>query len=196
MSYSSPTETISSESCNSSSSSSSSNESNEDKNENNELIDSIINININDYEEVDDVSVFGYGKNNSSKRQIDFNLLNDDRVLKNLLKVEDSYTIPCNYFMFIQQEVKLWMRVMLANWMLDVCENQKCDEGVFVLSMNIMDRFLCVQEISKRHLQLLGSACMFIASKIRCSTCLNAETLVIYTDRSISIDELLVKIFY
>ena len=93
----------------------------------------------------------------------------------------------------MQQEVKPWMRHVLANWMLEVCENQKCDQDVFVLAMSILDRFLSIQSISKRHLQLLGTVCMFISSKLRCSSCLNAEVLVIYTDRSITIDELLVN---
>ncbi len=75
-----------------------------------------------------------------------------------------------------------------------VCENQKCEDDVFVLAMNILDRFLSIQHISKRHLQLLGSVCMFIASKLRSAKPLSADTLVIYTDHSIFIEELLVSV--
>lgn len=127
------------------------------------------------------------------KANIIDNLINDNRVLQNLLNIENNYCIQSNYFMYIQNEIKPWMRNVLANWMLEVCDNQRCEEDVFVLAMNILDRFLSVQLIGKRHLQLLGTVCMFIASKLRCAVSLNAETLVIYTDRSITIEEILVR---
>ena len=119
-------------------------------------------------------------------------LLEDERVLKNLLSLEDYYRIQSNYFLYIQTEIKPWMRKVLASWMLDVCNNQSCADDVFVLAMNILDRFLSIQPIGKRHLQLLGTVCMFIASKLRSSVTLNAETLAIYTANSITIEDLLV----
>ena len=83
------------------------------------------------------------------------------------------------------------MRKMLATWMLDVCKNQSREEDVFVVAMNILDRFLSVQQIGKRHLQLLGTVCMFIAAKLRSAIQFSAQTLVIYTANSITIEELL-----
>ena len=190
LNYSSP-DTATSESCTSSASSS---VTNTNLNNDDLMINSLNSIEIHDFENSID-NIITYNPNKNSRRPlIDFNLLNDDRVLQNLLKLEDSYTIQSNYFAILQHEVKPWMRTVLANWMFEVCENQKCEEGVFVLAMNILDRFLSIQTISKRHLQLLGTVCMFIASKIRSSVCLNADTLIIYTDRSINIDELLVII--
>lgn len=121
----------------------------------------------------------------------DFHLLEDDRNLASLFYLEDLYRLQSNYFSHIQTEIKPWMRKMLANWMLEVCKNQNQEADVFVTAMNILDRFLSLQAISKRHLQLLGTTCMFIAAKLRSSTQLNAETLVIYTANSISIEQLL-----
>lgn len=126
-----------------------------------------------------------------NKAPIDFKILNDDRLLKNLLDLEDYYRVQSNYFQHIQTEIKPWMRKMLATWMLDVCKNQSREEDVFVLAMNILDRFLSIQQIGKRHLQLLGTVCMFIAAKLRSAIQFNAETLVIYTANSITIEELL-----
>lgn len=57
--------------------------------------------------------------------------------------------------------------------------------------MNLLDRFLSLQPIAKRHLQLLGTVCMFIAAKLKCSSQYSAETLVIYTANSITIEQLL-----
>ena len=133
--------------------------------------------------------------NNRKKIEIDLTLVAHDRTINSLLNLEDYYRINSNYFVYVQNEIKPWMRKMLAGWMLEVCKNQDKEEDVFVLAMNILDRFLSVQQIGKRHLQLLGTVCMFIASKLKSSTQFNAETLVIYTANSISIEELLVIFF-
>ena len=75
--------------------------------------------------------------------------------------------------------------------MFEVTEEQCCEEEVFTLSMNYLDRFLSVMSIRKTHLQLLGTACMFLASKLKETIPLTAEKLVIYTDHSITLEELL-----
>jgi cyclin D2 len=126
-----------------------------------------------------------------NKSPVDKNILNDQRLIDNLLLMEDYYRIQSNYFLYVQTEIKPWMRKMLANWMLDVCKNQSKEEDIFVLAMNILDRFLSVQPIGKRHLQLLGTVCMFIAAKLRSAVQFNAETLIIYTANSVTIEELL-----
>ena len=47
-------------------------------------------------------------------------LLSDDRVLKNLLVTEDKYLPSANYFKCVQTDIKLFMRKMVADWMLEV----------------------------------------------------------------------------
>ena len=74
-----------------------------------------------------------------------------------------------------------------------VCEDQKCQEEVFPLAMNYMDRFLSVCPIRKNQLQLLGTACLLLSSKLRETRPLAAEALVYFTDNSISIDDLWVS---
>ena len=99
---------------------------------------------------------------------LDQRLLRDPRLLANLLRLEEHYRVHANHLQHAQPEVKPWMRHTLATWMLDVCRSQAAatrDDHVFPLAMNLLDRFLSLQPIGKRHLQLLGTVCMFIAAK-------------------------------
>ncbi|XP_006882057.1 PREDICTED: G1/S-specific cyclin-D3 isoform X1 [Elephantulus edwardii] len=117
---------------------------------------------------------------------LDSKLLEDERVLQTLLSMEERY-LPCvSYFQCVQNEIKPHMRKMLAYWMLEVCEEQQCEEEVFLLAMNYLDRFLSAVPTRKTQLQLLGSVCMLLASKLRDSKPLTIEKLCIYSDHAIS----------
>lgn len=47
-------------------------------------------------------------------------LLNDERVLENLLKTEERYTPSGSYFDCVQRELTPQMRKIVAEWMLEV----------------------------------------------------------------------------
>ncbi|XP_031781693.1 cyclin D isoform X1 [Nasonia vitripennis] len=117
-------------------------------------------------------------------------LLADDRMLQNLLRSEERYAPSASYFGCVQRDISPIMRKVVAEWMLEVCEEQKCQEEVFPLSMNYVDRFLSICPIRKSQLQLLGTACLLLASKLREPRPLSADVLVFYTDNSITHDDL------
>ncbi|NXB92051.1 CCND3 protein, partial [Vidua chalybeata] len=121
----------------------------------------------------------------------DPHLLGDRRVLQNLLSLEERYSPRVSYFQCVQRDIQPYMRKMLAFWMLEVCEEQKCEEEVFPLAMNYVDRYLSSVAVQKNHLQLLGAVCMLLASKLRETMPLTVEKLCIYTDNSITPQELL-----
>nr|KAF6461561.1 cyclin D3 [Molossus molossus] len=104
-------------------------------------------------------------------------LLGDQRVLQSLLRLEERYVPRASYFQCVQREIKPHMRKMLAYWMLEVCEEQRCEEEVFPLAMNYLDRYLSCVPTHKAQLQLLGAVCMLLASKLRETTPLPAQLL-------------------
>ncbi|XP_058788896.1 G1/S-specific cyclin-D2 [Phymastichus coffea] len=121
---------------------------------------------------------------------LDPTILADDRVLQNLLKSEERYAPSRSYFGIVQKDISPIMRKVVAEWMLEVCEEQKCQEEVFPLSMNYLDRFLSICPIRKSQLQLLGTACLLVASKLREPRPLTVDVLVFYTDNSITHEDL------
>jgi cyclin D2 len=109
-----------------------------------------------------------------------------DRVLRNMLKTEGRY-LPANASLLMKQsQVNPRMVEIVAGWMMEVCEEQACQDEVFLLAMNYLYRFLMTTDIKKSQLQLLGAACMLMASKLREPRPLSTETLVFYTDHSIT----------
>lgn len=114
------------------------------------------------------------------------------RVLDNLLRTEERYAVTANYFGTVQTEITPHMRRLVAEWMLEVCEDQSCQEEVFPLAMSYLDRFLSTCTVGKSQLQLLGTACLLLASKLRepSSHGLPAELLVFYTANSITLTDL------
>jgi len=73
-----------------------------------------------------------------------------------------------------------------------VTEEQNCEEEVFPLSVMYLDHVVSVLPVAKTRLQLIACACMFVASKFRETNHLSAKILVMYTDCSITVDQLLV----
>ena len=121
-------------------------------------------------------------------------LLEDQRVLTNVLARCWSQARTPAYFSTVQTMIKPHMRKIVVNWMLDVTEEQSCHPEVFALSVNYLDRVLSVLEIQKGQFQLLASVCIFIASKFKETNPLCAEKLVVYSDFSITAQEITVKI--
>jgi len=76
---------------------------------------------------------------------------------------------------------------------LQVCAEQQCEDEVFPLSVNYVDRVLSVLPVRRSQLQLLAAVCMFVASKFKDTQPLSTHCLVVYTDCSITAADLHVR---
>jgi len=117
-------------------------------------------------------------------------IFRDDRVLESLLTTERSYMPSKCYFSTTQNDIQPYMRKMVTSWMLEVCEEFGCEDQIFPLSINYMDRFLSVRRISRTQLQLLAAVCLLLASKIRQCRALSLQQLVYLTDYSVTEQQL------
>lgn len=77
--------------------------------------------------------------------------------------------------------------------LLQVCEEQQCEEQVFPLAVSYMDRFLAQRAISRQQLQLLAVTAMLLASKFRQCHPLSVDLLCAYTDNSVHPNEVRVS---
>ncbi|XP_046394045.1 G1/S-specific cyclin-D2-like [Ischnura elegans] len=117
-------------------------------------------------------------------------IFEDARVLDNLIDLESNYVPGCDYFQQVQNDIFPYMRNVVSTWMLEVCEEQRCEDQVFPLSTNFLDRFLCECQISRSQLQMVAGVCLLLASKTRQCHPLSVELICHYTDYSVTPDEL------
>uniref|UniRef100_A0A3B1ILH0 Cyclin D3 n=1 Tax=Astyanax mexicanus TaxID=7994 RepID=A0A3B1ILH0_ASTMX len=112
-------------------------------------------------------------------------LTRDNRAWRNMQVSEKADPPSGSYFGTVQTSVRPSMRRIL------VCEEQRCEEEVFPLAVRYLDRYMSLHPVDTHGLQLLGTVCMFLASKLREAVPLSATKLCIYTDNSVSLSQLL-----
>merc|ERR1711953_1620406 len=79
-------------------------------------------------------------------------IFRNERVLRTLLKRELKVCPSSSYFLTTQTELKPGMRREVANWMLELCEEEGSSPQVFCLAINYLDRFLSACKIARRQM--------------------------------------------
>ena len=87
-----------------------------------------------------------------------------DDIYTELNKNEGKY-LPNPNYMSRQKDINHRMRAILIDWLIDVHLKYKMVPQTMYISVNLIDRFLSINETSRIKLQLVGVTAMFIASK-------------------------------
>ncbi|KAL8162311.1 hypothetical protein V2J09_013800 [Rumex salicifolius] len=79
-------------------------------------------------------------------------------------KVTENETRPHDY-MGSQPELNEKMRAILIDWLIEVHNRFELMPETLYLTINLIDRFLCVKMVPRKELQLVGISAMLIACK-------------------------------
>ncbi|KAJ7976564.1 Cyclin [Quillaja saponaria] len=79
-------------------------------------------------------------------------------------KLVEHESRPRDY-MDSQHEINERMRAILIDWLVDVHRRFDLSRETLYLTINIIDRFLAIQTVPKKELQLVGISAMLMASK-------------------------------
>ena len=124
------------------------------------------------------------------EREDRFDTLQNSRVVKQTKSV--SPTLLQSTELNLTSET----RDVAAQWLHEVVIDSKSPLDIFLLAVTLMDKFLDIStSVTKTQVQLLASACLLIATKLRISSgkVLSESQIIAYSDDSIEHKELKVR---
>jgi len=117
----------------------------------------------------------------------------DTRCLDNITKIEARYLTNSRLtWNRVQTDIQPWMRKKVVEWMLEVSSEMNLEKSVFQVAVTMLDRTLSKMHLNRQLLQLLGSASILLASKLKETYPVRANSMVIYTDNSITHESLVI----
>ncbi|XP_062098743.1 cyclin-A1-1-like [Humulus lupulus] len=108
------------------------------------------------------------------------------------LRASEMKKRPSTDFMEkVQKDVTPSMRAILIDWLVEVSEEYRLVPDTLYLTVNYIDRYLSGNLMNRQRLQLLGVACMMIASKYEEICAPQVEEFCYITDNTYFKDEVL-----
>ncbi|ESN94546.1 hypothetical protein HELRODRAFT_95727 [Helobdella robusta] len=105
--------------------------------------------------------------------------------VREYLQDKEAINRPRPDYMSRQVDLTHKMRATLIDWMVDVTEEFQMPTEVIHLATNYLDRFLSLMAVNRQRLQLLGTACLLIASKLEdFQTLPSLQQLIYLTDNA------------
>ncbi|XVF74113.1 hypothetical protein PTKIN_Ptkin13bG0034100 [Pterospermum kingtungense] len=105
-------------------------------------------------------------------------------------KTECTTCVPPNY-MAQQYDINERMRGILIDWLIEVHYKFELMEETLYLTVNLIDRFLAVQQIARKKLQLVGITAMLLACKYEEVSVPVVEDLILISDKAYTRKEVL-----
>ena len=81
------------------------------------------------------------------------------------LRISEHSFVPTKVFNEVQDDITLKMRSILIDWLVEVSDEYKLVPDTLHLAVALLDRFLLLEAVPRKNLQLVGISCMFIAAK-------------------------------
>ncbi|CAN6444609.1 unnamed protein product [Victoria cruziana] len=108
------------------------------------------------------------------------------------LRIAETRKMPTTDFMEkTQKDINASMRAILVDWLVEVAEEYRLVPDTLYLTVNYIDRYLSVNVMNRQRLQLLGVACMLIASKYEEICAPQVEEFCYITDNTYFREEVL-----
>lgn len=79
-----------------------------------------------------------------------------------ILSKEKRYIIKD--YMMSQKGLKENVRTIVVDWLIGVAELYNLDSEAVFLATNYMDRFMCINQVTSKDIQLIAVTCLFVAS--------------------------------
>lgn len=111
-------------------------------------------------------------------------------IFKSYRNTEQKVRVSSSY-MSRQQDINEKMRSILIDWLVDVHLKFKLVPETLYLTVNLIDRFLMVKSVSRKHLQLVGVTAMLVASKYEEIWAPEVRDFVYISDRAYNRDQIL-----
>nr|GMD45218.1 G2/mitotic-specific cyclin-2-like [Ipomoea batatas] len=105
-------------------------------------------------------------------------------------KIESSSCVPLDY-MDQQPDINARMRGILIDWLIEVHYKFELMEETLYLTVNLIDRFLAVQPVMRKKLQLVGVTALLLACKYEEVSVPVVEDLILISDKAYTRQEVL-----
>lgn len=84
---------------------------------------------------------------------------------KNMLRVEKKWNPNPSYMLLKQKKIDETIRSTLVDWLIQIHFNFKLWPETLFLTVNVIDRYCSLHEISKKEVQLVGIAALLMITK-------------------------------
>ena len=106
----------------------------------------------------------------------------EDAILENIIRRDLEYKLNPDYLTTLQREIQWHMRLLLVDWMMEVCDEFGLKRDTFHLATYYVDLYLTKIYCKVDDLQLLGASSLLLACKIEEILCPRVKDFVFATD--------------
>jgi len=102
-----------------------------------------------------------------------------------------SYRVDSDYMRTKQPHLQWHMRVLLVDWMMEVCDEFSLLRETYHLAVNYIDLYLSRKHCPLDKLQLLGASSLMLACKIEEIVCPRAKDFAFATDHGFTTTQII-----